>query len=351
MADQYDLLMDPRDLETTAEDSDEEWLLDSDNDDIHADKPPPRFFKPETNTILVIMLICFFIYTTIFFFKHEYDVCYRTYVRDQAAANNATLQLNLEAINATYASYLAQLEANPGSTSWFSFLKVLEIPTAPKMYEYIKLPNPCSDFDNRGLFVKEHLVFSLTNARASRWHTFLTSSITHGHFVHLFLNMYVVWKCGRPILRLLGLSHFVIIWILGGLSSGLFSMIAQSSVEKITGIGFVESGSVGASGSLCALTAVLALAAPRYKVNVIPFVPILTWYNSFETGISVLYTLGALKWGWKFTGKGVIPEGISIDDTAHLGGFVLGALYWLLVLRRRRSRRDRTANVRRLRSL
>jgi membrane associated rhomboid family serine protease len=84
---------------------------------------------------------------------------------------------------------------------------------------------------------------------------------------------------------------------------------------------------------------------------VIPFVPILTWDNSFETGITVLYTLGALKWGWKFAGKGVIPEGISIDDAAHLGGLIMGALYWLFMLRRRHNRRNQTANLRKLRNL
>jgi rhomboid protease GluP len=137
----------------------------------------------------------------------------------------------------------------------------------------------------------------------------LTAAFLHGGLFHLALNMLGLWSAGQQLNRLYGNFQFLLIYLASALAGSALSLhfAAQASVA------------VGASGAVFGVLGALLVALYQHRRHV----PSLASRNILTSqGIFLVYALV----------QGFGKQGI--DNAAHVGGLVMGALMaWLLVVR------------------
>ncbi len=132
-----------------------------------------------------------------------------------------------------------------------------------------------------------------------------------GNSLHLLLNMYVLYAVGVQLEKVLGHARFLVIYILGGLTASLVSVL-------INGPDVV---SVGASG---AVFAVLAAEFVYFYQN-------RKIYGRMAMArMQSLVWLALINFGFGFFTT-AFSAGMQVDNWAHLGGLVGGlAVTWLV---------------------
>ena len=141
------------------------------------------------------------------------------------------------------------------------------------------------------------------------WQPF-TAMWMHGGFIHLGINMFVLWSFGIMMQKMWGTKKFLLIYILSGLGGSLL-MLGFSAIYPYN-IG------VGASGAICGLIGAMAVLQPDAKVLIFFIIPAkikptVKWFAI----ISLVLTVTNL-----------LP---GIGHAAHLGGLIVGYLiarYW-----------------------
>jgi membrane associated rhomboid family serine protease len=161
---------------------------------------------------------------------------------------------------------------------------------------------------------------SLINERGEWWR-FITPVFLHIGWIHLLVNMYSLFILGPYVEKLYGSARFVFFWIATGVAGVVASYLASSSgVRGGVLARFLFRGgdgpSAGASGALFGLIGVLFVFGIKFR-HELPE----GFKRAFGTGMipTILINL--------FIGY-TIPY---IDNAAHLGGFVAGALLALFV--------------------
>jgi rhomboid protease GluP len=141
-----------------------------------------------------------------------------------------------------------------------------------------------------------------------QWWRLLTAAFLHFGFFHLALNMWALWDVGRLLERLLGRWRYTLLYLGAGVVGNLLSLAVQGN-EKITG---------GASGAIFGLYGALIvfLWRERRQVDRDEF----RWLFSVATVFSGLM----LAFGY------FVP---AIDNAAHAGGLLAGALLGILLAR------------------
>lgn len=134
----------------------------------------------------------------------------------------------------------------------------------------------------------------------------LTATFLHAGALHLALNMFGLWEAGRQICRWFGNGQFLFIYLGSALAGSALSLHFSSQ----------QSVSVGASGAVFGVLGALLTAVWRHRERI----PAATSKQLMTSqGIFVAY---ALLQG--FTKPG-------IDNAAHVGGLVAGAVITLLL--------------------
>lgn len=159
---------------------------------------------------------------------------------------------------------------------------------------------------------------------AGEWWRFVTPVFLHTSWIHLLVNMYSLFILGPYVEKLYGTARFVFFWIATGVAGVVASYLASSYGMRGGANGvlgrFLFSGgdapSAGASGALFGLIGVLFVFGIKFR-HELPE----GFKRAFGTGMipTILINL--------FIGY-TIPY---IDNAAHLGGFVAGALLALFV--------------------
>lgn len=150
--------------------------------------------------------------------------------------------------------------------------------------------------------------------------TLLTAAFSHMDILHLALNMMVLWGFGGLLERLLGRARFTALY----LTAAVFSSVSHCVVSTLL-MSQPSKAALGASGALSAVVLVYALLFPRHRIllfGVIPL-PALT---------AALLFVGLDLWGLVAQARG---GGLPIGHGAHLGGALIGFVWWALDLRRR----------------
>lgn len=151
-----------------------------------------------------------------------------------------------------------------------------------------------------------------------QWWRLVSAMFLHFGVVHLALNMWVLWDVGRLVERLVGRWRFVLIYLASGVLGNLLSLVVQGN-QAVSG---------GASGAIFGLYGALLgfLWRERAQVERAEF----RWLFG-AASVFTLFTLG----------MGQIVPGI--DNSAHLGGLLAGALSGSLLARpwTRRSAQNR----------
>ena len=130
----------------------------------------------------------------------------------------------------------------------------------------------------------------------------LTCAFLHGGIVHIFCNMYALYALGPQIEILFGRVKYIIIYLLSAIGGSLLSYKFSPS-----------SLSIGASGAIFGLFGAMVVFVLKYKDRI----PKKVLNNLF--GVIILNLLI----GFNLQG---------IDNFAHIGGLLVGALVAFLFL-------------------
>jgi membrane associated rhomboid family serine protease len=155
-----------------------------------------------------------------------------------------------------------------------------------------------------------------------QWWRFVTPIFLHGGFVHLLMNMYGLWILGPYVERLYGSAKFVVFWVLTGIAGVVASYLTVRPAMHAAGpIGrFLfkaeDMASVGASGALFGLIGVLFVFGIKFR-HELPE----GFKRAFGTGMLPTILLNIFI-GYAFP---------FIDNAAHMGGLMAGALLALFV--------------------
>jgi len=153
-----------------------------------------------------------------------------------------------------------------------------------------------------GIITDNNFAFTPALAFEKPW-TFITSMFLHADFVHILINMMVLFFLGVVLESRIGSVHFVILFLLSGIVGSIGYMItaADSTIPA-----------VGASGAIYGVLGVLAVLLPLAMVYIYGIIPMPM------IGVAILW--GLLDFFGMFT-PGNIAHG------AHLGGLFIGILY------------------------
>ena len=168
------------------------------------------------------------------------------------------------------------------------------------------------------------------------WWRFVTPIFLHGGIAHILMNMYGLWVIGPYVERLYGSAKFVVFWVVTGIVGVVASFLSvQPGIHNAGPIGrFLFKSqdvvSVGASGALFGLIGVLFVFGIKFR-HELPE----GFKRAFGTGMLPTILLNI------FIGY-MIPV---IDNAAHMGGLVSGALLALVVNYKRPGQRAGVAIV------
>lgn len=154
------------------------------------------------------------------------------------------------------------------------------------------------------------------------WWRFVTPIFLHGNIAHLLMNMYGLWVIGPYVERLYGSAKFVFFWVATGIAGVVASYLSvQPGIHSSNPVGkFIfkaqDTISVGASGALFGLIGVLFVFGIKFRRELPE-----GFKRAFGTGMLPTILLN-IAIGF------IIPV---IDNAAHIGGLVAGALLALVV--------------------
>ena len=137
----------------------------------------------------------------------------------------------------------------------------------------------------------------------------LTSTLVHGGFFHLGLNMLIFVWCGTAVERVLGSKALIFIYIV----SAYVAAMSQWLVDPAATIPMI-----GASGAVSAIVGAFALSFGQQK----------RFVSSVRLNrmINALWLLAAWVALQLMTGLLAGMQGVLLATAAHVGGFVAGLL-------------------------
>lgn len=132
-----------------------------------------------------------------------------------------------------------------------------------------------------------------------QWWRLISATFLHGGWLHLVFNAYALYVLGPVLERLYGSRRFVVLYVGAGLLASLASL-------------WLTGRSVGASGAIFGLLGALMAFGLRHRQKLPP-------------KVGKAFGVGMLPWVVINIGIGFIP-GLQIDNAAHIGGLIAGAL-------------------------
>lgn len=158
----------------------------------------------------------------------------------------------------------------------------------------------------------------------------------HGGFMHILMNMFMLWMFGMVVENVWGPKKFLLYYIICGVGAGICQELAQYGsylVENLAAYQYVVSGvdkipmsdylnlwtTVGASGAIYAVLLAFGMMFPEERMFIIPIpIPIKAkWIIIGSIAIEL------------FSAIGTSNDGVA--HLAHLGGMLFGFLlirYW-----------------------
>jgi rhomboid protease GluP len=155
-----------------------------------------------------------------------------------------------------------------------------------------------------------------------QWWRFVAPMFLHINLLHLIVNMYSLWIVGPYVEKLYGSAKFVVFWVLTGVAGVVGSYLTVRpglAGNPITGFIFkaYDTPSAGASGALFGLVGVLFVFGIKFRRELPE-----GFKRAFGTGLLPMIVLNLF--------IGYVLRGF-IDNAAHLGGLLSGALLALVV--------------------
>ena len=139
---------------------------------------------------------------------------------------------------------------------------------------------------------------------------FVTYMFLHGNFMHILLNMFMLWMFGREIEGLWGKRQFLQYYFVCGIGAGLLYFALMPLLEPDT----ANIPLIGASGAVFGLLLAYGMMFPNRELLLYFILPIKAKYLVIIFGLIDFF--GAMQGG-----------GGNIGHLAHLGGLLFGWLY------------------------
>jgi membrane associated rhomboid family serine protease len=139
----------------------------------------------------------------------------------------------------------------------------------------------------------------------------VTHMFLHGGWLHLIVNMIVLWSFGRGLEPVMGAFRFIVLY----LATGVLAALAHGFVNELSNVILI-----GASGAIAGVLGAAVVAAPRLPVIFVIF-PMPLWIAVIAL---VALHIAAIAFDWD-------PE---IAWHAHLAGLAAGAILYPLLRRR-----------------
>ncbi|MEI7895771.1 MAG: rhomboid family intramembrane serine protease [bacterium] len=141
--------------------------------------------------------------------------------------------------------------------------------------------------------------------------TVLTYMFLHFDIWHILFNMLWLYWFGRILTEFLPSRQLVLIYILGGISGGLFYVFAFNVFPVFSSM-IPVSLALGASASVMAIVTAISVYVPNYSIQLFLF-----------GKLKIIY-LAAILFVFDFF---MIPSGNAGGHLAHIGGALFGAAY------------------------
>ncbi len=142
------------------------------------------------------------------------------------------------------------------------------------------------------------------------WFRFVTPIFIHIGFLHIATNSYALWVIGPLVERLYGSARYLLIYLLSGIGGVIGSFIWQEMMNKPAGV------SAGASGAIFGLFGLLAVFGYRYRSEMPP-----NFLSAIKSSVLPVILINL------FIGFSLQ----FIDNAAHVGGLISGALLTFLI--------------------
>lgn len=168
-----------------------------------------------------------------------------------------------------------------------------------------------------------HFLISWAHLAAGRFWTLITAVFSHNVLLHLFVNMIVLVSFGPALERIMGRGRFLLFYLVAGAIGSLAHAVVSSVL-----IGSPAQAALGASSALAGVLLLFSLAYPKARVLFFFVIPV-------PAIIAALLFIGIDVWGLMTQIEG---GGLPIGHGAHLGGALIGILYFLAFRRDLRTR-------------
>lgn len=138
----------------------------------------------------------------------------------------------------------------------------------------------------------------------------VTYMFTHGSFLHLLFNMWVLYQIGGAVERAIGSKEFLIFYFVTGILSGLLSLL----LYLLSGMWQVFL--LGASGAIYGLLLAYAVLYPKAKLFIWGLIPV------SAPLLVIVYALIEILSG--------IDDSVGVAHSAHLFGILVAWLYFVI---------------------
>lgn len=168
-------------------------------------------------------------------------------------------------------------------------------------------------------FMVENFLVSWDALAAGRTWTLLTSEFSHVWLLHFFINMYVLASFGPIVENTIGSARFFSFYIVAAVVASL----AHAGVSAFV-MGRPELPALGASGAISGVILLFSLLYPRARILLFGIIPMPALIGALMfVGLDIIGLIAQFEGG-----------GLPIGHGAHLGGAVMGVLYYWLAIRR-----------------
>lgn len=168
--------------------------------------------------------------------------------------------------------------------------------------------------------MNENFLVSWDSLVEKRYWTLVGSVFSHNMLFHILLNMMVLASFGPLLEKILSARRFLFFYM----TAGVFASLSHAVVSKFL-MDSPDLPALGASGAVAGVVLLFSLMFPREKILLFGIVPVPALFGA-------LGFIGLDIWGLVAQTKG---GGLPIGHGAHLGGALIGILYYFGVVRRR----------------
>ena len=169
-------------------------------------------------------------------------------------------------------------------------------------------------------FLLESFTVSYQGLMEGRYWTLLTAAFSHSFLIHFIFNMLVIHSFGRVLELTLGAKKFLSLYFIAAVFSSLTHAFVSAHFLHQP-----AQSALGASGAASGVILLFSLLYPKERILLFGIVPI-------PALVGALLFIGLDVWGLFAQAGG---GGLPIGHGAHLGGALIGILFYFFTPKRK----------------